>query len=139
MIQDVKTDIYGNPLAFRRDPHMRNAETKIGLSKEHIQEILKCKADPVYFMEHYCYINDPNKGRALIKLYDWQKRLVRHLQENRFSILMLPRQSGKCVYFFIKIRVRNKKTNKIRTISIGRFYLEQKIKKILHKLLTFCT
>jgi len=94
-IYDITTDIHGEPLEFRKDPHLRKAETKIGLTKEHIIEIAKCKKDPVYFMNNYCYINDPNEGRSIITLYQWQEKLVRQLQAQKYNILLLPRQSGK--------------------------------------------
>ena len=94
-IQDVTVDINGNPLSWQNDPSIRKEGTKIPITKEHLFEIRKCKKDPIYFIENYCYINDPDKGRSIIQLYDWQKDLILHLKENKFCILMLPRQSGK--------------------------------------------
>ena len=74
---------------------IKKANIKIRFSEEHIEEIIKCSKDVIYFAENYVTIVDPDKGKTLIVLREYQKRLLKHLQENRFSILLLSRQSGK--------------------------------------------
>jgi hypothetical protein len=65
---------------------------------EQIDEILKC-ADPVtgpeYFLSKYFYIQHPVKGRLLYSPFDYQKRLVNSYHKYRFSISLMPRQTGK--------------------------------------------
>ena len=63
-----------------------------------ILEFAKC-ADPVtgpeYFMSNYFYIQHPTKGRMLYKPFDYQKRLIETYHKYRYSISLMPRQTGK--------------------------------------------
>jgi hypothetical protein len=65
---------------------------------EQLAEFVKC-ADPItgpaYFMDNYFYIQHPTQGKMLYHPYDYQKRLIDTYHENRFSISMMPRQTGK--------------------------------------------
>jgi len=61
-------------------------------------ELVKCSEDPVYFINNYCFLNDPILGKIPFKLYDFQEAAVRALHENRLTLLMQGRQTGKtCV------------------------------------------
>ena len=63
-----------------------------------LEEFVKC-ADPdygpEYFMSNYFYIQHPVKGKMLYHPYDYQKRLIHTYHNYRFSISMMPRQTGK--------------------------------------------
>ena len=65
---------------------------------EQIGEILKC-ADPItgpaYFLSNYFYIQHPVKGRLRYTPFEYQERLVESYHRNRFSISLMPRQTGK--------------------------------------------
>ena len=65
---------------------------------DQIGEILKC-ADPItgpeYFLSNYFYIQHPVKGRLRYSPFDYQKRLVDSYHKYRFSISLMPRQTGK--------------------------------------------
>ncbi len=95
MIEDIKVDANGNELHFRSNTLLRPAGIKINLTKEHVEEYVKCSKDIIYFTETYVYISDPNKGRSLIKLYDYQKDLLLNFQNNKYNIALQARQSGK--------------------------------------------
>jgi Terminase large subunit, T4likevirus-type, N-terminal/Terminase RNaseH-like domain len=77
---------------------VKKAHQKESFTEEQILEVAKC-ADPVtgpeYFMSHYFYIQHPVKGRMLYAPFDYQKRLISTYHENRFSIALMPRQTGK--------------------------------------------
>jgi len=60
---------------------------------EEIEDYIKCKEDPVYFASK-CYLMTP-EGLKACKLRDYQIDYIRHLQNNRFSILLSCRQAGK--------------------------------------------
>jgi hypothetical protein len=64
---------------------------------DEVQEVMKCMEDPVYFAK-YCSLMTP-EGLKPVVLRDYQEKYLRHLQNNRFSILLAARQSGKCVGF----------------------------------------
>lgn len=72
-------------------------------TKEQIAEYIKCKNDPVYFAETYCKIVHVDHGLINFKPYDYQKKLIQKLHDNRFVIAMQARQTGKstCVAAFI--------------------------------------
>jgi hypothetical protein len=60
-----------------------------------ISELTKCKRDPVYFISNYVKVQHPVRGTIPFALYDYQERFIRHMQNNRFSITLQPRQCGK--------------------------------------------
>ena len=65
---------------------------------EQLEEFLRC-ADPVtgpqYFMDNFFYIQHPTKGKMLYHPFEYQKRLIDTYHQNRYSISMMPRQTGK--------------------------------------------
>lgn len=54
-------------------------------------EILKCRNDITYFIEHYVTL--PNGGKIVLK--DWQKEYLKHLVDGNDAILSDKQQSGK--------------------------------------------
>lgn len=60
-----------------------------------VQELKKSMSDPVYFLEHYMKIQHPTRGGIEFKMYPFQKELIKSYHKNRFSVALLPRQSGK--------------------------------------------
>ena len=74
-------------------PHRRET-----YSDAELEEFAKC-ADPVtgpmYFMDHFFYIQHPTKGKMLYQPFEYQKRLIANYHQNRFSISLMPRQTGK--------------------------------------------
>jgi hypothetical protein len=67
-------------------------------TEQQILEFARC-ADPItgpeYFMSNYFYIQHPTKGRMLYQPFDYQKRLIETYHNYRFSISLMPRQTGK--------------------------------------------
>ena len=64
------------------------------------QDFLKC-CDPVngpmYFMEHFFFIQHATQGGIQYHPWPYQSKLISTYHDNRFSISLLPRQSGKTV------------------------------------------
>jgi hypothetical protein len=67
-------------------------------SDDQLQEFLAC-ADPQdgphYFMDNFFYIQHPTQGKMLYHPFSYQKRLIDTYHHNRYSISMMPRQTGK--------------------------------------------
>lgn len=61
---------------------------------EEIEEWLRCKNDILYFAEKYCKLMTP-QGIQHIKLRDYQKKYLKHLEDNRLSIYLACRQCSK--------------------------------------------
>ena len=64
-------------------------------SNDQIQEIARCIQDPVHFIAEHCSIQHPTKGRVSFELFEYQKRLIDTYDNYRYSIALLPRQTGK--------------------------------------------
>lgn len=61
---------------------------------DEIEEWLRCKNDIIYFVEKYCKLMTP-EGIRHVKLRDYQKNYLRHLEQHRLSIYLACRQCGK--------------------------------------------
>ena len=72
-------------------------KTKFKNHKE-LQDFIKC-CDPdtgyLYFMDNFFMIQHPTKGSMVYHPYGYQKRLINTYHNYRFSISLMPRQSGK--------------------------------------------
>ena len=53
--------------------------------------------DPIYFAENYMKVIHVDRGLIPLKLYDYQKKMIKAMDEHRYSIILSCRQSGKCV------------------------------------------
>jgi len=82
-----------NEVVLVKAPHTRQVYTQ-----QQIDEFRQC-ADPVtgpiYFMDNFFYIQHPTRGRMLYHPFDYQRRLIDTYHQYRFSISMMPRQTGK--------------------------------------------
>ena len=71
---------------------------RMSYTEEQIREIARC-ADPVtgpqYFMDHYFFIQHPTKGAIQYHPFEYQDRLIGSYHNYRFSISLMPRQTGK--------------------------------------------
>lgn len=84
-----KTDYYnGNPRLKRQDVRME-------LEDWQLDELEKCEDDIIYFVKNYMKITHVDDGLVAFKPYDYQEKLLHHLQDNRFTIVLSARQTGK--------------------------------------------
>lgn len=99
---------------------------KPGLSKEYtkeqVEEYLRCSEDPIYFIKNYMKIISLDRGIVLFDMYDFQEKMVNTFHDNRFSIVRVGRQSGKCLSYKSTTCVRNKHSGEIYEIPIGEFF-----------------
>ena len=63
-------------------------------TQEEIDEWVRCKNDIIYFVEKYCKLMTP-EGIQHVTLRDYQVDYLRHLENNRLSIMLSARQAGK--------------------------------------------
>ena len=77
---------------------VKQAHKKETYTEQQILEIARC-ADPVtgpeYFMDNYFFIQHPVKGKMLYHPFEFQRKLIDNYHSNRFSISLMPRQTGK--------------------------------------------
>ena len=76
-----------------KSPHRRETYTE-----QEILEFSRC-ADPItgpmYFLDNFFYIQHPTRGKMLYHPWDYQRRLINTYHGYRFSISLMPRQTGK--------------------------------------------
>lgn len=103
----------GKPLKaspfYMKNTKLLKPELVYKRTKEEIEDYIKCKTDPVYFASK-CYLMTP-EGLRPCKLRDYQVGYLHHLQNNRFSILLAARQSGKSLNMTSNIFVKINKNN----------------------------
>jgi hypothetical protein len=78
---------------------VKNPYTKtVFKTDKELQDFIKC-CDPdtgyLYFMDNFFYIQHPTKGSMVYHPWDYQKRLIDTYHRYRYSISLMPRQSGK--------------------------------------------
>lgn len=86
---------YIQSLSYRSNVNLRPPGAEISYTEEMIEELIKCKQDPVYFITNYVKVIHPDRGIVLMELYDYQERMVRAYHENKRVIFMTARQQGK--------------------------------------------
>ena len=71
---------------------------KMSYTESQIHEVARC-ADPVtgpsYFMSNYFFIQHPTKGAIQYHPFEYQDRLIESYHNYRYSISLMPRQTGK--------------------------------------------
>lgn len=86
-----------NPYYFG-NTYLRKPNLLYEYTQEEIDELMKCKNDVNYFANHYAYTMSPTTGSLeRITLRDYQEDLLHTITDNRFTIILASRQSGKTV------------------------------------------
>jgi len=62
---------------------------------ERIFEIRKCLTDPIHFMENHIKVVHPTKGNVPFVLYEYQKKIVDAVHNNKDVVILASRQLGK--------------------------------------------
>jgi hypothetical protein len=78
-----------------KNPQLKRAHATDEYTPHMVRELQKCSNDPVYFMRNYVMIQHPKKGTIKFDLFEYQERFVRHMEDNRFTVTLQPRQCGK--------------------------------------------
>lgn len=86
-----------NNSSYNGNSNLKPAGFEMQFTSEQVKELMKCKEDPIYFIENYCYIVSLDRGLILFNLYDCQKEKVDVIMNNRKVILMEGRQQGKTI------------------------------------------
>lgn len=98
----------GKPLKaspfYMKNTKLLKPELVYKRTKEEIEDYIRCKTDPVYFASK-CYLMTP-EGLKPCVLRDYQIDYLHHLQNNRFSIFLSCRQSGKSLNMLSNINIK---------------------------------
>jgi hypothetical protein len=84
-------DSYNGNLSVKRDGVVQN------FTAHEIHEYMQCMQDPAYFAKKYCRVISLDRGLVPFNLYPYQEKMFKHFNDNRFSIVLACRQSGKSI------------------------------------------
>ena len=59
-----------------------------------MQELQRCKEDPIHFIKNYIYIQHPVRGRIPLELYPFQEDCISDFLEYKYNIVVKSRQLG---------------------------------------------
>lgn len=90
-----------NPF-YENEVKLLKADLVYERTDEEIEEWQKCRNDIIYFADKYCKMMTP-EGIQHIELRDYQRDYLEHLMNNRLSIFLSCRQSGKCNSLITKV------------------------------------
>lgn len=129
--------LIANPF-YENNVQLLKGDLTFERTPEEIEEWKKCRDDVIYFAEKYCKLMTP-EGIKNVYLRDYQKKYLKHLDNNQLSIYLAVRQCGKtttsAVYLLHYLLFNTDKTalvtgNKRRTA----IEILDKIKKIFFEL-----
>jgi len=83
-------------MAIRYDDNfIKRPNQEVEYTDEHIQELVKCRDDVLYFVRNYVKIVTLDYGEVLFEPRDYQVETLEILENNRFFVGLWARQSGK--------------------------------------------
>jgi len=90
------TKLKGNT-HYLGNPHVKKDGVQEDWDQDKVAEYSKCMSDPAYFVRQHAKIINLNKGLVPFELYPYQETMFKHFNENRFSVVLACRQSGKSI------------------------------------------
>lgn len=92
---------------FKSNPLLRAEGEPVEYTKEQLEEYIRCEHDLIHFAENHVKIVTIDRGIELIKLWDFQKRLLLNIHKppegKRHTIILASRQVGKSVICRIEL------------------------------------
>lgn len=115
-VEEMKGEI-----CYKNIRALKASGVELPMTKEQVDEIKKVYTDIHYFANNYMMLNT-KKGVTVFKPREYQTEIIDNFSNNRFNIVMMGRQMGKCVSPDTIITVRNTKTGEVIDISIKELY-----------------
>lgn len=81
--------------SFNGNAALKPVGAIVTYTQDEVNEMKKCKNDPVYFIGMYCKIISLDRGVISFDLYDCQKKYIDMIHNNRKLLVLVGRQSGK--------------------------------------------
>ena len=80
---------------YLNNPNLPSIDAQFEYTPKMVSELKKCASSVLHFSENYFQIINVDEGRQKITLHSYQKKALRMMRDNRFSLLLFSRQSGK--------------------------------------------
>lgn len=92
-----------NKKGYLGNPNLKKAGDIVQVNQHEIEEYAKCMIDPIYFIMNYIKIVTLDNGEQPFILFEYQKKFINSIHENRMSLGLFPRQHGKttCVAAYL--------------------------------------
>jgi hypothetical protein len=86
-----------NDFGYLGNPLVKRDGVEQTFTQDEMQEYIRCMNDPSYFANKYIKIINLDDGLVPFELYPYQEDMFNHFNDNRFSIVLACRQSGKSI------------------------------------------
>ena len=83
--------------SYLGNPNVKRDGVEHQFTQKELEEYIKCMNDPAYFARAYLKVINLDKGLVAFDLYPYQEKMFNHFNDNRFSIVLACRQSGKSI------------------------------------------
>lgn len=83
--------------SYLGNPNVKRDGVSHQFTQHELEEYKKCMVDPKYFAQTYIKVISLDKGLVPFELYPYQEKMFDHFNDNRFSIVLACRQSGKSI------------------------------------------
>jgi len=93
----MSNQIKNNEFGYLGNPSVKRDGVQSEFTKEQVNEYMRCMKDPSYFARKYIKIVSLDQGLVPFDLYDYQEKMFKHFNDNRFSVVLACRQSGKSI------------------------------------------
>ena len=93
----MSLSLKNNVAGYLGNPNVKRDGIEQSFTKDEVTEYAKCMQDPAYFAQKYIKIISLDEGLVPFDLYPYQEKMFKHFRENRFSIILACRQSGKSI------------------------------------------
>ena len=93
----ILSTLKNNQFGYLGNPLVKRDGVEQTFSQEELGEYIRCMNDPAYFAKKYVKVISLDEGLVPFDLYPYQEKMFNHLNENRFSIVLACRQSGKSI------------------------------------------
>ena len=86
-----------NEFGYNGNPLVKRDGVEQTFTKDELTEYIRCMNDPAYFARKYVKVINLDQGLVPFDLYPYQDTMFNHFNENRISIVLACRQSGKSI------------------------------------------
>jgi hypothetical protein len=93
----VQLSIKNNDYGYNGNPLVKRDGVDQTFSQDELTEYIKCMHNPSYFARKYVKVISLDRGLVPFDLYDYQETMFDYFNQNRFSIVLACRQSGKSI------------------------------------------
>lgn len=83
--------------SYNGNPNVKRDGVEQQFTEEQLQDYIRCSKDPAYFCRKHVKVIHLDRGLVNFDLYPYQERMFKHFMDNRFSIVLACRQSGKSI------------------------------------------